>query len=493
MTDWPDLGERGLWWFHPYSGREYDWLANLKLNHLEILCQLRVEKGKPAFATIDSKAVEQCRLRAITMMPAIYHLEQLNGTGIFEAYPETRARENIRRECSRSVFLSRRRSGCSTNGSRRWRDTVESNDVMVWFSENDVHCTCPKCKPMEQFQQELNAMLHACTEARKVRPTLRLRILLTQGSHPNNITIIKSAPREVGITYYDGGQTYTLARRPMIYPELREAMKGRWFGCYPTVCAAWYAAAPFSGAAYMQERMRELRQAGVVSLAGYAVSSLRVNDFLLSAAAEYAWNSSGRTPREFVLSWATRQRLADPEKVAQWWQLVEEPQRNLYLSQFMAALDWNAIDQLLTTRQPARPGSGMLTGFPRPGELEDNIASVQRALPLAESLPHRRFADETRFTLKLLEGFRSLRDLTVYMANRKSLTDADKKEAAALVAQTHAALARAEESLTAWDRSLELWPGQEHGLDIGETVNQFHKTCQQLDESAKKLGLNVPH
>ena len=39
-----------------------------------------------------------------------------------------------------------------------------------------------------------------------------------------------------------------------------------------------------------------------------------------------------RQADEFVLWWATRHRLPDPEKVVQWWRLVEEPQRNLYNS-----------------------------------------------------------------------------------------------------------------------------------------------------------------
>mgnify|MGYP000194135143 CR=1 FL=1 len=51
--------------------------------------------------------------------------------------------------------------------------------------------------------------------AQKVSPKLRLRLLLTQGSYAQNIAIIKQAPPEVGITYYDGGRTYTIRIRPV--------------------------------------------------------------------------------------------------------------------------------------------------------------------------------------------------------------------------------------------------------------------------------------
>ena len=63
---------------------------------------------------------------------------------------------------------------------------------MAWFSENAVCCTCERCKPIEQYQHELQLMLHALSKARKVRPNLRLRVLLTQGSLSQNIPLIKS-------------------------------------------------------------------------------------------------------------------------------------------------------------------------------------------------------------------------------------------------------------------------------------------------------------
>ena len=247
-----------------------DWFAGLKFNHLEILAQMRVEKGQAAMATIDAKAVEQCRLRAVKMIPAVVHLEQLGGTGIFETYPETRGQGKFPDWASVICFSQPATQRVFDEWLTSLARTVQSDDVMVWFSENSVYCTCEKCKPIEQFQHEMQVVLHAWREARKMRPELRLRLLLTQGSYAHNLAIIKRAPPEVGITYYDGGRTYTLARQPMIDPAMREAMKGRWFGCYPTLCGAWYSSGPFAGAAYMKERMSELHKAGVVNLAGFA-------------------------------------------------------------------------------------------------------------------------------------------------------------------------------------------------------------------------------
>ena len=49
----------------------------------------------------------------------------------------------------------------------------------------------------------------------------------------------------------------------MIYPELREAAKGHWFSCYPSLSATVYYCVPFVGVGYMKERLSEFHQADV--------------------------------------------------------------------------------------------------------------------------------------------------------------------------------------------------------------------------------------
>jgi hypothetical protein len=493
VIDWPDLEERGLWWFNPpFADQELDWFAGLKLNHLEILAQMHVAMGQPPTATIDATAVEQCRLRAVKMMPAVVHLEQLGGTGIFETYPETRAAGKFPDWASVICFSQPATQRVFDEWLTALARTVQSDDVMVWFSENAVCCTCEKCKPIEQFQHEMQVVLHAWREAQKVRPRLRLRLLLTQGSYAQNIAIIKQAPPEVGITYYDGGRTYTLARQPMIDPAMRQAMQGRWFGCCPTLCGAWYSSGPFAGATYMKERMSELHQAGVVNLIGFAPGLARINELALTAAAEYAWNADGRTPRGFILAWATRRRFSDPEKVAQWWQCIEEAQRDIYISQLPSAGPWSSWQRLVESRQAAQPGSGLLLGFPKPATLDDDIVAVRRAVSLAESMPETRLLHGSRYTLALLEAVRAARDLTVRLTGRNVLNEADEKDAANLFEQVYVGLEQAGKSLTDWDQSLELYPGQKQQLQVGGTVETFRTTMGTVIDTARKLGLKAP-
>ncbi|MDD4267711.1 MAG: hypothetical protein GXY25_16420 [Pirellulaceae bacterium] len=512
ITDWPDLAERGIWWRKSpradggvprglwwgksgYDDGTLDWFSSLKLNHQEIRAHLLVEKGEPATATLDAGEVNRCRLRAIKMIPIVSHLEQLGGSGIFAAYPETRGQGKHPDWADVICFSQPETQRIFDEWFVSLSKTVPCDDVMVWLSENAVYCTCDRCKPVEQFQHEMQVVIHAWREAQKVRPSLRLRLLLTQGSNPQNLAIINSAPRDVGITYYDGGRTYTVARRPMIPAAMREAIRGRWFGCCPTLSGTWYAISPFAGAAYMKERMGELHEVGAVNLVGFATPSLRLNEFALSAAAEFAWNSSGRTPREFVLAWATRHRLTDAEKVAQWWEQIEEPQRDLYISNLTSEGFWPQVARFIADRRGGQPGTGFLAGFAKDGRLEADIAGAAHAATIADSIPDKRFLHEARYTLAALEMARASRDLTVLLAGQKTLSPSKRKEAARLFEQIHLALAQVAEELVAYSRCVSLYPNQKHETP----ADHFPMGWPKLDaiergavETARALGVDAP-
>jgi hypothetical protein len=238
--------------------------------------------------------------------------------------------------------------------------------------------------------------------------------------------------------------------------------------------------------------MSELHEVGAVNLAGFAPPSLRINEFSLSAAAEFAWNSAGRAPRQFVEAWAARHRLPDPEKAAQWWEHVEEPQRDMYISNLTSPSFWPQMDNLVKARKPARAGAGFLAGFPKEGRLEADIASAEHAVALAQSIPDDRLLEEARYTLAVLEAGRASRDLTVRLAGRKTLSESDKQDAATRLDRVHLWLEQAAESLSAWDSRVDLYPGQRHASQVSATLKNFQNTEAQLVETAYKLGLSAP-
>ena len=60
-----------------------------------------------------------------------------------------------------------------------------------------------------------------------------------------------------------------------------------------------------------------------------------------------------------MLAWATRHRLTDAEKVAQWWEQIEEPQRDLYISNLTSEGFWPQVARFI-----AIAGAANRTGVP---------------------------------------------------------------------------------------------------------------------------------
>ena len=191
--------------------------------------------------------------------------------------------------------------------------------VNVWLSEYGGQCGCDECRKAAEADRpqhvlEALAVWKALPEARKHNPKLQLRILTTQGSYPSNGKIVRNLPREVGIEYYCGVgcpySTYDSSRDPMIYPLLADyASKGNWLGVYSQFTPSYGMVAPWSAPEFIKFRMTEYSEKKLKSVCGYVLPNNALYDFNVTAAAEWAWNARGRSPREFSAAWATRKGL----------------------------------------------------------------------------------------------------------------------------------------------------------------------------------------
>jgi hypothetical protein len=124
--------------------------------------------------------------------------------------------------------------------------------------------------------------------------------------------------------------------------------------------------------------------------------------------------------------------------------------------------------------------------------MADDIASVRKALSLAQAMPESRLLHETRYTLAMLEAARAAGDLSVRLTGRKALSDVDRKDAAALFEQVYLYLEQAGEALARWDESLSLYPGQKHVLQVGAAVEDLKAASGSVVETARKLGIKAP-
>ena len=94
--------------------------------------------------------------------------------------------------------------------------------------------------------------------------------------------------------------------------------------------------------------------------------------------------------------------------------------------------------------------------------------------------------------MALFESLRSAHDLTLRLAGHKVLNDADRREAANLFEQVYLGLEQAGKALADWDKSLELYPGQKHELQVGTVFEGLRTVMGSVVDTARKLGLKAP-
>ncbi len=323
VLDWPDLAERGQWgcWYATSVIRDIEHFADLKLNLVEVWSRLGFDaKGRPV-APINTARQEAARLHAVNWVPIINHLEQLQRTGVFKRYPEVRgkgphAQLKTHPHVIAMCFSEPKAIDILATWFLSLATTKGVEDICVWLSENPVRCTCPKCKDKPQQVLEAEACVRAWQLARKKNPSIRLRILVSQGTYKFNdkILAVVSDHPEIGIIYYHGSLTYNSARKEMVYPLMADfAKQGRWLSCCPQYVGTWACLSPWSCPQFIKYRMTEFVNKGLKCTCGYVPSDNRFCDFNVTAVAEWSWNAHGRTEWEFAAAWATRRGLADPE------------------------------------------------------------------------------------------------------------------------------------------------------------------------------------
>lgn len=458
ITDWPDIAERGLW--GGSANEDIEWLAQWKMNLVESHVRLTINSNGRGEATIPEKLIPRSQQHGVKLVPIITHLEQLP-PDVLARCPELRATGDE----AAWRRIGEVRPVCFSQPKAReildqWMTCLarypEVTDVNVWLSENSTPCRCPKCSAVNPFVLQTQLILHAWQAAKEVRPDLHLRILLTQGSYTSNDQVLAHTPRNVGITYYDGGRTYDSSREPMIYPLLEKyAAEGRWLGCYPQLTASWRIVCPWSGPQFIKARMTEFAGKRLQCLCGYATPSNRFYDFNVTAAAEWSWNSTGRSEREFALAWATRQGLAEPEKAADWAVTLGPVGWDLYGSRVPYLWVYpGVVGNLLRAGKAPQLGKGIFTYFPTKEHFDSDLAECDRAMALAQAVQSPALIEETRTLRGLVVMLKGIYTMAEAMAPGKKMTPNDRQRAADSLVLLDRASQETRESLLAWGHTV---------------------------------------
>jgi len=437
VTDWPDLAERGQWGgLGYYPVKEVEWMAAHKLNYIEYHVGLKVNENGRATAAVSPERIEHGRLHAVGMAPIITHLMEMGRTGMYRIYPGLEGRGDGANGCP-----------CASNSKLAdlladWMCSMAeqgATKVSGWLTEGTLHqCGCEKCRKAgerSQYFLETRQYVKAWHMARRQYPGLDFHIMLTQGSYAGgNEKILAEVPTEIGILFYHCSQTYNSLREPMITPLLTEyAARDGWLGVAPQLTPSFETVCPWSAPHFIKCRMREFVDKKLKNLAAYVTPNNRLWDFNVTASAEWSWNSTGRSEREFAAAWATRKgiRLKDPaatpddaaNAVGQWADLLGPIGWDVYGTRVPFTRHLRRAGDMVTARaRPALGKKGIFRNFPTEQHINENLAKCDQAMAIVERIDSQEILEETRFISGLMKMLKEIHDIAARTFTEKSLT-----------------------------------------------------------------------
>jgi hypothetical protein len=497
VVDWPDIPERGQWGEDPED--DLAWMSRWKLNVVEVDSRVRCdEHGKPTIGLDPSRIAEGEKL-GIKVVPFLPHLEGLSRGGLKgweDCYGTPTPERAERSDFHPGLCMSNPRT---TQLLAAWLKAMVAlpgvRDIMVWLSEEATPCCCERCKGAEPYSLEVAAVLAAFREAQaEVNPKARLRILTTQGSYPVNDKILAAAPEDVGITYYDGGRTYDSSHSPMIYPLLeRFARSGRRLGVYPQVTNAWGTILPWTGPQFIKARMAEFAEKKLTSVICYAVPSHRFHQFNMTAAAEWSWNHTGRTPHQFARAFARAAGFKDIDAFADWAEKI-------------GPVGWDLAGARLFLRLMYDPSMGIGEAVPldhryeggpevmTPNQIERDLAQAREALAIARRMKMIDAVDETRIDIAGIKLLRALYQLSHAPADPSKASPAEIDAASQALDTIDQCAAAISTRLRRWGERICAQTGEELPGRLSGTVHVVLRAADTVRELVgTRLGIADPH
>ncbi len=485
VLDWPDLEERGEWGGSVAADLEP--MAEHKFNLAEVHAKLTLDEARVGHATMPPELMERARKSAVRIVPIIHHLEQLEGTGMFEAFSQLKATGVPNSICFAQPELVTLLSQWLAELGRI--DGVF--DVMIWLSEEGQGCQCAQCAKEDRFVNETRACLAAWERAKAQCPGLGLRLLLTQASYKSNDQILAAVPEGVKVSYYHGSLTYNTSRQPMIYPLLEEYAKGgRWLGVYPTLGANWLIVGPFSNPEFVHTRMTEFVDKGLSCLVGYVVPANWLYPVNVEGAAEWSWNAHGRSPREFARAYAARHGLP-PETFADWTETLGPVSWDVYGSGFPFVQHyWRNIEKLADGTTGAKLGGGMFSEFTEAEQFDRDLARCDEALALAQQMNDPMAVAETRVVRAYVEMLQAVWGLGALLQGRTELPPEDRAAAEKRFTQFMQAASTIATQYPQWTSAL---GGDPAGLDrLNGTVTLVDDMATRISTMGERFGFSDP-
>ncbi len=504
VVDWPDIEERGEW--GGSARNDINWMSAHKMNLVEAHCDLSFTEDGTPVASADPEVIKQARLRGLNFVPIIHHLDYLERTGIFEHYPELAGEGTERADVGGSpvpICFSKPKAGEIIEKWLRDLAAIEGvTDVNVWLSEWHGRCTCPDCERaaeagLGQHALETKVVGEALQRIRRDHPNFGVRVLLTQGSYPNNDQVLAAAPEWLDVSYYCGAgrprSTYNSSPEPMIYPLLEEYSRaGNWLGVYPQFTASYATVMPWSCPQFLHHLIGEFARKQIDSVCGYTVPNNQLHEFNVLAAAEYCWNVDGRTPREFAIAWATRKGIEDAEAVGDWAELLGPATWRIYGAVTGAGNPLSvlaAAARSITNATPPQLGQGIWRYYDSVEQMEADVRAAQEARRIAERLEVPALVHETRVAQAHLQMTRLIWQIAEQVAAGEVTSDEDRMALQEAMTRLASAGLQGGRALRAWVEAID--PDQSSAR-YQSTVRVTESIPRTVAEALEPYGIIDP-
>ncbi|HSW45218.1 MAG TPA: glycoside hydrolase family 20 zincin-like fold domain-containing protein [Phycisphaerae bacterium] len=504
MTDWPDMEDRGTWGTNNYD--HIQWMADRKMNIAEQISAVGVNDDGRGWGKLKDGREPMIEIGpkvGLKPVPVVLHLEQVADKGVIKNYPQLKGQG----ECKEGAICYSRPEFVTVLAdwivSLRGLPGVE--EVDVWMAENmagQKGCQCDGCKKEDRNVLEARVINAAWDQAKKrVKGPLGLRILTSEETEDRNTDVFDTLYPDIKIWYYHSLLTYTAGETPMLRPYLEEyaKKKGRWIGVCPNIVPVIHFAGPCTSPHFIHYRLSEFVDKGMSGLLGYATPRLYYQFFCVEAAAEWAWNVKGRSPREFSASWAVRQGYQAPERFADWVDLISPVAWDIYGS------DWPHGE--LRENTPPRVAVRLVRGELGPlgsdlwgvyrspwadiktvEQLNENVAKTDKALELAKELGIPACVQESLVVQGYIRSLKALWELK-QIVGKDGIAQNKKDQARHYFRMYVEGLKQAADTIPMWERGLPMYKA---GEDFAaRPVKVCTDAIEQMKQVAKDIGVPI--
>lgn len=510
IIDWPDIEDRGLWGSDNHE--QLRWLADRKMNWMEQISDQGVDlQTKQPYARLKGgreTLIEEAPLYAIKPVPVILHLEQSSNKGPRQVFPRIRG---VSEHGGVMCYSQPRTVRIIAEWIAQLASLPHVQEVDVWMTENlgwkdempVKGCQCRLCvrKKVDPMVLEARAVLQAREMAeKKLGKKIGIRLLSSEATEDHNVQILSELPEDVKFVYYHSLNTYSSDKRPMMPKYLAEAAKnGRWVATCPNVAAIVGYVQPFESAQFVRYRATELVNGHASGILGYATPRVEVVRYNTEALAEYTWNLKGRSTREFAYSWAVRNGIKDPEKFADFRELIgpvhwrynggDWPMRATH-KRLVPPLE----QMLIQGKLP--PFGHYIDGFVKcpfgawsgPDQLRRDVRASAEAVKMAEEMGVEEFILESRIAQGYINALDALYELQGVIQDGKIAPDR-KAEAAGLFQTYVNGFRQSIEALPKWEK-LMLRPENYHGGEP-KPARESTELVDRMIAAARDLGIEV--